>query len=139
MFIYFCKNCSKFDAFEDKTGKNVCPDCGKEFAPLGVTIEEWNEFSNEEMLALIEKVQKPEIKSPDFSAMSQSETEIRQQTNPNKDAFYIVKVSNSHKGNFNAARDWLITGVSYNSENITEGSTVDIYSEARELLATLPV
>lgn len=67
MYIFFCEHCSKLDAFKSKTGSFKCPDCGREYLALEVTVEEWNELSNDEMLDRIEKAKKPvEIKSPVF-------------------------------------------------------------------------
>lgn len=67
MFIYFCEHCSKFNAFKSKTGSFTCPDCGNEYLPLLTTVDEWNNFSNDEMLDAIEQAQNPiEIKKPVF-------------------------------------------------------------------------
>ncbi len=67
MFIYFCKKCNNLESFKSKTGSFKCPECGEEFLPLGVTVDEWNGFSNEEMLNAIERAKNPvEIKKPIF-------------------------------------------------------------------------
>ncbi len=69
MFIFFCKNCNKFEAFKSKAGGFKCPDCGQEYLSLGVTVDEWNNFSNDEMLDVIEKAKNPvTIKTPVFEA-----------------------------------------------------------------------
>ncbi len=66
MYIYFCEKCNSFEAFKSKTGSFKCPNCGVDFLPLGVTVDEWNNFSNDEMLETIDKARKPkvEIKKP---------------------------------------------------------------------------
>lgn len=62
MYIYFCDRCNNYEAFKSKTGYFECPDCGEDFLPLEVTVDEWNDFSNDEMLEAIERARKPKIK-----------------------------------------------------------------------------
>lgn len=67
-FIYYCPKCVKFNAFKSKTGSFKCPDCGGEFSSLGVTVGDWNNYTNDEMLDVIEKAKKPVvIKEPVFN------------------------------------------------------------------------
>lgn len=68
MFIYYCENCNEFKAFQSQKGNFKCPGCGKEFLALDVSIDDWNQLSNEEMLQAINKAKEPTvyIKKPDF-------------------------------------------------------------------------
>ena len=72
MFIFFCDNCKSFEAFDSYSGDFKCPNCGQEYLPLGFTIDEWNELTNDEMLQAIENAKKlvadkPVIKQPVFT------------------------------------------------------------------------
>lgn len=67
MYIYYCQNCKEFDAFNSEDGKYNCPICGRSYLSLGVQSDEWNNYSNEEMLELIEhKRRSAGIKKPIF-------------------------------------------------------------------------
>lgn len=78
MFIYFCERCKRFEAFESKTGDFKCPGCSSKYLPLGVIVDEWNGFSNDEMLKTIEDARKmaintPIIKAPSFTDVSSTD------------------------------------------------------------------
>ena len=65
MYIYFCEKCQEFEAFKSNNGDFKCPNCGCEYLALGVTVDEWNGFSNDEMLDTIDRAKdkkKPVIK-----------------------------------------------------------------------------
>ena len=46
MFPYFCEYSKKIEAFKSITGNFKLPDFGGEYLALGVTVEEWNNYSN---------------------------------------------------------------------------------------------
>lgn len=54
MFIFFCEECKEFEVFKSKDGSFTCPKCGKKYLPLGTTVDEWNSYSNDQMLDAIE-------------------------------------------------------------------------------------
>ncbi len=62
LFIYYCPVCSGLDSFEGIAEEHICPACGKPFLPLRVTVDEWNDMSNSDMLAAIESAKKPKAK-----------------------------------------------------------------------------
>ncbi len=97
MFIFFCENCKKFDAFKSETGNFKCPDCGGEYLPLGVTVDEWNNYSDEQMLEAIKNSQKPQIRRPQIMDAPQlrhdiSETpeEMIKSSKPNSKRIVII-------------------------------------------------
>ncbi len=88
-FIYYCPKCVKFNAFKSKTGSFKCPDCGNQFLSLGVTVDDWNNYTNDEMLDAIEKAKNPVfIKTPDFSARN---TTIADAQDVNTNTGYGIK------------------------------------------------
>lgn len=81
MFIYFCQGCKKLEVIKSKTGSFKCPICGKDYLPLQVTVDEWNGFSNEQMLDAIERAKQTvtklvEIKTPVFKDTEPSPKQI---------------------------------------------------------------
>lgn len=66
MYIYFCEQCKSLESAKEIDGKYNCNSCGNRMLPLECSLDEWNEFSNDEMLETIKKAQKlVEIKKPD--------------------------------------------------------------------------
>ena len=57
MYIYFCQKCKNLEAFESDNLHEKCPVCNSELVSLYKSVEEWNDLSNEEMLATIKKTQ----------------------------------------------------------------------------------
>lgn len=67
MYIYFCQNCRRFEPFEKEREIHNCSQCGGKYLPLGVTVDEWNNYSNEKMLSAIKNADPIiEIKRPNF-------------------------------------------------------------------------
>lgn len=87
MYIYYCQKCNEFEAFKSKTGVFRCPDCGEEYVPLEVTVDEWNNYSNDEMLDAIKNAKQPvAIKQPVFDNPSSNQIEVyRTPTTPKRD------------------------------------------------------
>ena len=73
MYVYFCRSCKSLKEFPSKEGGYICTECGRAMSSLGVTTEEWNSFTNDEMLDVIERteVKKPSvaIKKPVFDVV----------------------------------------------------------------------
>lgn len=70
MFVYYCQNCNKFEVFKSKTGDYKCPECGDDYLALKVEINEWNRYSNDQMLEVIRDALNPfEVKKPVVESM----------------------------------------------------------------------
>lgn len=53
MYIYYCDKCKSLESFSGAEEEWKCKECGSDFWPLGVTIDEWNAMTNEQMLDTI--------------------------------------------------------------------------------------
>ncbi len=67
MYIFYCQKCNEIDALKSKTGIYKCPDCGSNYLPLGVTVDEWNEFSDDEIRNTILKAKNSAVKTPNLN------------------------------------------------------------------------
>lgn len=54
MYIYYCDKCQSFESFVGAEEEWKCKNCGSELIPLGVTIDEWNAMTNDQMLDTID-------------------------------------------------------------------------------------
>jgi len=54
MYIYYCDKCQSFESFVGAEEEWKCKGCGSELIPLGVTIDEWNAMTNDQMLDTID-------------------------------------------------------------------------------------
>lgn len=53
MFVYHCDKCKAFESFVEADEDWKCKECGNDLMPLGVTIDEWNALSEENMMKTI--------------------------------------------------------------------------------------
>lgn len=54
MYIYYCNKCQSFESFVGVAEEYRCKDCGNDLLSLGVTIDDWNAMSEEDMMRTIE-------------------------------------------------------------------------------------
>lgn len=54
MYIYYCDKCKAFESFVGADEEWKCKECGGDLIALGVTIDEWNAMTNDQMLDTIE-------------------------------------------------------------------------------------
>lgn len=54
MYIYYCDKCRSFESFVGADEEWKCKECGGDLLPLGVTIDEWNAMTNDQMLETID-------------------------------------------------------------------------------------
>lgn len=53
MYLYYCKECDRFEAHDEQYFSYKCPVCCRLLKALGVTVEEWNNITDEEMRYII--------------------------------------------------------------------------------------
>lgn len=53
MYIYYCDKCKAFESFVGVDEEWKCKECGNDLLSLGVTIDEWNALSEDQMLTTI--------------------------------------------------------------------------------------
>ncbi len=56
-YVYYCKTCNSFEAYDDKYANCKCPKCSMPLRALGVTVEEWNNLTDDEMMFVLNNSQ----------------------------------------------------------------------------------
>ena len=67
MYIYYCPKCNGFDTFNEISGVYDCHTCKVPYLPLKVSIDDWNNMSDDEMVAVISKAKNTLIRKPAVS------------------------------------------------------------------------
>ena len=74
-YVYFCPSCNNLECHNSDNLSLECAECGKKLLSLHVDMDTWNDLSNDEMVALIDKARNSGLKKPVFKPEPEPETD----------------------------------------------------------------